>query len=174
MKGASYMRSAKTLEYPRPVRWLGVDLGRRRIGLALSDSSASLARPWKTVAGGTTAVASADAVVLAIRQFAGESLDDSGIEGVVVGLPRRLGGEDNEQTSLARATASLLGERTGLPVELQDERLTSREAEELVSARERDWRKRKALIDAMAAAIILQDFLDGAPGRLARRPASDD
>jgi putative holliday junction resolvase len=132
----------------------------------LSDSSATLARPWKTVAAGATPGATVDAVVTAIADFGADSIDDSAvIEGIVVGLPRRLGGEDNDETASARAAARLLGERTGLPIELQDERLTSREAESRLATRERDWRKRKLLVDAMAAAIILQDFLDESAGR---------
>jgi putative Holliday junction resolvase len=61
--------------------------------------------------------------------------------------------------------ASALGVRTGLPVVLQDERLTSREAESRLAVREKDWRVRKQRLDAAAAAIILQDYLDTRPGR---------
>jgi len=50
-----------------------------------------------------------------------------------------------------------------IPIALQDERLTSHEADELLAGRERDWRKRKRLLDAMAAALLLQDFLDHQP-----------
>jgi putative Holliday junction resolvase len=62
----------------------------------------------------------------------------------------------------ARVTtfAEALGRLTGLPVELQDERLTSREAESRLAATDRDWRSRKRRLDAAAAAIILQDYLD--------------
>ena len=60
----------------------------------------------------------------------------------------------------AREFAQALGALTGLPVHLQDERLTSHEAEARLAARERDWRKRKAQLDAAAAAVILQDYLD--------------
>jgi putative Holliday junction resolvase len=156
------------------VRWLGIDLGRRRVGLALSDSSATLARPWKTVTAGLTTAATVDALAAIIAELAKDSLHDSAIHGIVVGLPRRLGGEDNEQTAVTREVARLLGERTGLPVQLQDERLTSREAESRLAPRERDWRKRKLLIDAVAAAIILQDYLDESAGRPERMPDTDN
>ena len=142
------------------MRVLGVDFGRTRVGLALSDADAVLARPWKSVDAGGTPRSAVDAVVAALDAFARETLGEDPLGSIVVGLPRRLNGEDNEQTKPARQFADALGTRTGLPVHLQDERLTSREAEARLSVRERDWRKRKPQIDAMAAAIILQDYLD--------------
>lgn len=142
------------------MRLLGVDYGRRRIGLALSDANGVLARPWQTVEAGGSPTAAAARVAAALAGFARETLGEEPLAGIVVGLPRRLGGEDNEQTADARQFADRVARQTGLPVYLQDERLTSREAESRLSVRERDWRKRKAKIDAMAAAIILQDYLD--------------
>jgi putative Holliday junction resolvase len=63
-------------------------------------------------------------------------------------------------TSRIEAFAQTLGRRTALPIVLQDERLTSREAEERLAAREKSWRARKARLDAATAAVILQDYLD--------------
>jgi putative holliday junction resolvase len=145
------------------VRWLGVDYGRKRIGLALSDAGAELARPWLTVAGGPNPVASARVVQAEIERFVRDTLGEDRIDGVVVGLPRRLNGEDNAQTASARRFAAALGQASGLPVHLQDERLTSHEADMRLSEHERDWRVRKAKLDAAAAAIILQDYLDSHP-----------
>jgi putative Holliday junction resolvase len=141
------------------MRFLGVDFGRRRIGLAVSDVTGSLARPWRTVDAGPTPRASAAGIAALV---AGEPADGdlSDLNAIVVGLPRRLGGEDNEQTAGARDFARVLGELTHLEVHLQDERLTSHEAEARLAEREKDWRKRKLKLDAAAAAIILQDFLD--------------
>ena len=82
------------------------------------------------------------------------------VQAIVVGLPRRLNGEDNDQSQPARDFAAALAVATGLKVALQDERLTSREAESQLAVREKDWRRRKAAIDAVAAAVILQDYLD--------------
>jgi len=62
----------------------------------------------------------------------------------------------------ARAFIGALSRRTTLPIEIEDERLTSREAESRLARGERDWRKRKAKLDAAAAAVILQDYLDRA------------
>lgn len=145
------------------MRWVGVDAGRRRIGLAISDDSATLARPWQTIAAGARPADSVATIVGVLERFVRESLEDSPWGGIVVGLPRRLGGEDTDQTAAARALADALGARLNLTVHLQDERLTSREAEARLAEQERDWRERKKKIDAVAAAIILQDFLDAHP-----------
>ena len=88
--------------------------------------------------------------------------EEDGLAAVVVGLPRRLDGTPNDLTARVEAFADRLRARVGVPVVLQDERLTSAEAESRLARRERDWRTRKARIDAAAAAIILQDYLDQA------------
>jgi putative holliday junction resolvase len=142
------------------MRMLGVDSGRRRIGLALSDDSATLARPWQTVAAGATAAMSANRIVEAVERERQRTLDDFTLGGIVIGLPRRLDGSETHGTADARTLAQALAARTGLPVTLQDERLTSREADAVLALREPDWRVRKTLVDATAAAIVLQDYLD--------------
>ena len=144
------------------MRALGIDYGRRRIGLALSDATGFLARPWKTIAreGNPQQVAAAIA-----REVAALRAEDDGLTAIVIGLPKHLSGEVHEQTAGVQVLAAHLQRALDLPVILQDERLTSHEAEELLAARERDWRKRKALLDAMAAAVILQDYLDALPRR---------
>ena len=142
------------------MRVLGVDFGQRRIGLAVSDATATFARLWETVAAGGAPEASAEAVAALLDRRRARGDEEAEIAAIVVGLPRRLSGEDTDQSEPARAFARALAARTGLPVHLQDERLTSREAESRLAARERDWRRRKAKIDAAAAAIVLQDYLD--------------
>lgn len=138
------------------VRVIGIDFGAKRVGLALSDPTGLLASPWQTVPGGLPAAAAGRIAAL----IAALAEDADGLEAIVVGLPRRLDGSDNDQTPVARAFAAELGRLTGIPVVLQDERLTSHEADERLARTERDWRKRKKQIDAVAAAIILQDYLD--------------
>jgi putative Holliday junction resolvase len=140
------------------VRFLGVDYGAKRIGLALSDYTAMLARPWQMVpaAGAPARSAAAVAEVIARLRASG----DADLDGIVVGLPRRLNGEDTDQTPSVRVFVTELARLTGLPVETQDERLTSVEAEARLAVRERDWRARKALLDAESASIVLQDYLD--------------
>jgi len=141
------------------MRLLAVDFGGRRIGLAVSDATGTIARPWRTIDAGATPRASA-AVVAALVAGEATDADVSDVSAIVVGLPRRLGGEDTDQTGAVREFANALAEITHLDIHLQDERLTSHEAEALLAERERDWRKRKAKLDAVAAAIILQDYLD--------------
>ena len=138
-------------------RALGIDYGRKRIGLALSDASGQLARPWKVMAriGNPTQVAAA--LAGEVRALA----DGDEVVGVVViGYPRRLSGEANEQTAAVQTLADRLQKLLTVPIVLQDERLSSHEAEELLARREKDWRKRKLQLDAMSAAVILQDYLD--------------
>ena len=139
------------------MRVLGVDFGRKRIGLALSDATGMLARPWKTIAapGGPARVA-ADLA----REIEALSREADGLAAVVLGLPRRLSGEPNEQTPLVEALAAALTSLIDVPLILQDERLSSHEAESRLALREKDWRVRKQKLDAAAAAIILQDYLD--------------
>jgi putative Holliday junction resolvase len=141
------------------MRALGVDYGRKRIGLALSDPTGLLARPWKAIPGAGPE-RSAEALAAEIEALVTE---DDGLDVIVVGFPRRLSGDPNEQTATVLNTVEHLRSLVSIPVILQDERLSSREAERLLAEREKDWRKRKALLDAAAAAVILQDYLDGLP-----------
>jgi putative Holliday junction resolvase len=143
------------------MRILGVDFGRRRIGLALSDATATLARPWKTVQAGETPRASAGRIAHLVESLKDEpDADAPDLQLIVVGVPKRLNGEDTDLTQPAREFAAALEEAAKLPVREQDERLSSHEADRLLAARERDWRRRKARLDAAAAAVILQDYLD--------------
>lgn len=143
----------------RTGRALGIDYGQKRIGLALSDASGLLARPWKVIA--RAGNASQVAATLA-SEIAGLAASDEAVAVVVIGYPRRLSGESNEQTISVQKVSDRLKGLLPIPVVLQDERLSSHEAEELLSRREKDWRKRKQLLDAMSAAVILQDYLDTA------------
>ena len=135
---------------------MGIDLGERRIGVAISDASGTLARPLKTIQRG---ISDADAVEQ-LRAMIEEISAEDEVGSVVVGLPKRLDGSPNPQTLRVGTMVTLLSARLALPIYTQDERLSSREAEERLSLREKDWRKRKAKLDAAAAAVILQDYLD--------------
>jgi putative Holliday junction resolvase len=149
------------------VRALGIDYGERRIGLALSDATGLLASPWKTIANDANVGAAAQRLAIEVNALIAES---DGLAAIVVGLPRRLSGEPNEQTARVEKLAQLLGDAVSVPIELQDERLTSHAADEILAGRERDWRKRKQQLDAMAAAIILQDYLDRRPAKSFSEP----
>jgi putative holliday junction resolvase len=145
------------MRYPRVVRTVGLDLGERRIGVAVSDASGTLARPVKAIQRGTSDAEAVDRIHAIVTELAAED----GVDSVVVGLPTRLDGTSSPQTVRANAMVTLLSARLPVPVVTQDERLSSREAEERLAVREKDWRKRKAKLDAAAAAVILQDYLDG-------------
>lgn len=146
------------------MRVLGIDYGARRIGLALSDATATLASPWRLL---QRPPSDAETLRVVLAEIAVLAADSDGLEAVVVGWPRRLDGTPTGQTPIVEAFARGLEAKLTVPVVLQDERLSSREAESRLAVREPDWRKRKKHIDAAAAAIILQDYLDGRP-----RPAS--
>lgn len=89
--------------------------------------------------------------------------DEDGLQAVVIGWPRRLDGRDTHMTPLVQALARSLQQQLTIPIVLQDERLSSTEAESRLAVRERDWRQRKKKLDAAAAAIVLQDYLDARP-----------
>jgi putative Holliday junction resolvase len=127
------------------------------VGVAISDASGVLARPVTVLAVHALDAKSVPLVAEALARLAEE---DEPIVAVVVGLPTRLDGTPNAMTERVRVFAAALGATMGRPVHLQDERLTSREAESLLALREKDWRARKKRLDAAAAAIILQDYLD--------------
>ena len=138
-------------------RRLGLDVGRRRVGVAVSDPTGTLATPWRTVSGAGSAGAVAQRIADLLAELAH---DDAPVAGVVVGRPSHLDGRAHEGEGWVTAVARAVEERTGLPVAWQDERLSSVEAERRLALRERDWRRRKARLDAAAAAVILQDHLD--------------
>jgi putative Holliday junction resolvase len=135
----------------------GLDVGERRIGVAVSDVTRTLARPVGVL---QTSGLEGDAVERAVAELARLAAEEDGLASLVVGLPRRLDGTPSDMTPRVEAFAAALHQRTALPVILQDERLTSREAESRLALRQRDWRARKKQLDAAAAAIILQDYLD--------------
>ena len=144
------------------MRIVGLDVGERRIGVAVSDPTCTLAHPVGVL---RAAALNAEALATVADEVARLGREEDGVTTIVLGLPKHLDGTPNAMTPRIEAFAQALGARTGLPVVLQDERLTSREAESRLAIREKDWRARKQRLDAAAAAIILQDYLDVRPGR---------
>jgi len=137
------------------MRVLAIDVGQRRVGLAISDPTATLARPLATLT--VDADRAIERVAHEIAQLAAE---DDGVGEIVVGMPVRLDGSPSEQTARVEAFINALRTRTPIPIRVADERLTSREAESRLAVKERDWRERKKTLDAAAAAIFLQEYLD--------------
>jgi putative Holliday junction resolvase len=148
---------------------LGLDLGERRIGVAVVDAPGGRARALVTLRRGASPEADADAILDLVRRF--------DVTEIVVGLPFEASGEEGPQARRTREWADALTQRIGLPVRLRDERWTSHLAEERLgpmprgrsggpptSTQRRDYRAR---VDREAAAIILQDELDARPERQA-------
>jgi len=136
-----------------------VDYGLRRVGVAVSDPTGTLARPL----GAIRRRRGKRPPVQALADTAAEH----GVERIIMGLPLPLEGGENEWCEEVRAVGAALAERTGLPVDFVDERFTSIQAERAVRSsglKKRD-REDKDRIDAGAAALILQSFLDGGPTR---------
>jgi len=138
------------------MRVLGIDVGARRVGLAISDPTRTLARPLKTL----SVSGRADAVARVLIEIERLGAEEDGLAAIVVGLPSRLDGSSSDQTSRAAAFVEALAIRTSVPIARMDERLTSWEADNRLARNEPDWRRRKAQLDAAAAAVILQDYLD--------------
>ena len=137
-------------------RIVGFDVGERRIGVAVSDPTGTLARPLAAL---PTTGLDGNALQVSLDELARLAGEDP-LDAIVVGLPRRLDGSPNAMTPRVERFAARLRDRAGLAVFLQDERLTSVEAESRLAAREKNWRSRKGRLDAAAAAVILQDYLD--------------
>lgn len=136
-------------------RVLAVDPGSRRVGVAVSDPTATIASPLTTVAAEPAETLVERLVELARAQEAVR---------LVVGLPRRLDGGQGPEAHAARTLADALRRASGLPVALVDERLTSVAAERALLAGGASRARRRELSDQVAATLILQSYLDG-PGR---------
>ena len=134
-------------------RVLGIDYGERRVGLALSDPTATIAQPLVVL----TRRAGKRPPVQAIAELAAEHE----VEHIVIGLPLTLAGDESEWTAEVRRFGDDLARRTGLPVHWIDERLTSVAAERAVRGMglKKGEREQKERIDAAAAALILDAYL---------------
>ncbi len=137
-------------------RLLGVDLGRVRIGLALSDALGIMAHPLNSLV-----CSDAHKDVEKLTQLIGEH----GVTRVVIGLPLLMSGEEGKGAAAARRFADRLRKRTravnkDVAVELWDERLTTVQAERTLISAHVTRRRRRQVVDGLAAVLILQNFLD--------------
>jgi putative pre-16S rRNA nuclease len=136
------------------VRLLGLDVGDRRIGLAISDPNGQVAVPLRTLRR-----AAPDGVIDEIAALVAEE----SVEGIVVGLPLRLDGSSGPQAESVQEFVRKLLSAVEVPVTLWDERLSTVQAEQLLRRDGRSTRRGKGAEDALAAAIILQGYLDSRP-----------
>jgi putative Holliday junction resolvase len=146
----------------KPARVLALDYGRARIGMAIADVETALAQPL-----GTLDRINRNEDMRRLRELVRER----GVQQIVVGLPLRLDGTRGEMAEEAARFGQRVHKQMGLPVEMVDERLTSWEAERLLeehqgrtmrtaSSKKRRKENEKTGVDAMAAALILKEYLD--------------
>ena len=131
------------------MRVLGLDVGDRRIGLALSDPTGLLASPFGVVERGSTDLA--DIVCTAEENEVGE---------IVVGLPLSMSGDSGRQAGKVRAFVRDLRSQTDLPIKMVDERLSTVQAQSMLHQSDRRRRGDRGQLDSAAAAVILQTYLD--------------
>ena len=132
------------------IRWLGIDHGNSRIGLAISDELGSFAHPYRTLQAGRNAAAEIQAILKPER-----------IGGIVIGLPKNMDGTLGPSAESAKSFGQKLGELVPeVKIVFWDERLTTREAQRALHAAGKNAKQSKKMIDQVAAQILLQSYLD--------------
>lgn len=156
--GLNRSAEARSLGQPVPqsalefvMRVAAVDFGKVRVGLALSDELGAMAHPRPHLDGTNLKALLAELAALAEKES---------LSGFIVGLPRSLDGREGPPARRARQFAKLLKQHSGLPVEMVDEWLTTREAQSRLSAQGLNTRESRSRIDSAAAAVLLQAWLD--------------
>lgn len=132
-------------------RILGIDYGSRRVGLALSDSNGIIASPLRTIE-----YQSIDDLIVQLKSLVKEHQ----INSFLVGLPIGMKGQKTEQTKTVESFIGVLKDRFSLPIETEDERLTTVEANRSLREQGLEPSREKGAVDATAAAILLQAYLD--------------
>ncbi len=133
------------------MRWMGLDIGEKRIGVAISDEDGRIAFPLRVL---ERTVPEADAALLA--RWAAEERAD----GIVVGEPFDLSGRAGPAVRRVRAFADVLRRHWSGPLEFIDERFSTAEAQRILLAADASRARRRQVVDKMAAALILQHFLE--------------
>lgn len=137
-------------------RFLGLDVGNRRIGVAVTDELGLTAQPVMTLERKRNPRDDLRSIARLARKF--------GVSAIVVGDPVRLSGEESRQTAKTQAFAAQLGELTGLPIHLWDERLTTHDAHQILYEAGHARQQHRKVVDQVAATLILQSFLERLPG----------
>ena len=153
-EGGTRVRMSKRIRCGKG-RVLGVDYGERRLGLALSDELCIIAQPVKAIDRAGTKDAIGDICSLLRPNDVGE---------IVVGMPLTLKGEEARSASVVRAFVRDLAERSGLPVVTWDERFSTKQGERALIESGMRRQQRKRTVDSVAAALVLQSYLDSRKG----------
>lgn len=132
-------------------RYLALDVGNRRIGVAVSDELGLTAQPVMTLERRRNLREDLRSLARLARRY--------GVAGIVVGDPKHLSGEESPQAAKTRAFTAELGELTKLPIYLWDERLTTREAHQILYEAGHTRQNHRRVVDQVAAVLILQEFL---------------
>ncbi len=140
------------MDSTRPLRYLGLDVGNRRIGVAVSDELGITAQPVLTLQRRPSRREDLRSLARLSKRF--------GVVAIVVGNPLHISGDDSPQAIKTRTFAAELGELTGLPIHFCDERLTTREAHEILYEAGHRRQEHRRVVDQVAATLILQSFLD--------------
>lgn len=130
---------------------IGLDLGKKRVGIAMSDLLGILASPYETLQS-----KGLERDVLYVQSLC----ERYQVDAVVIGLPLNMDGTESFMTEYAKEFAESLKQKISAKIILQDERLTSLEAEEYLNQTNTRGKKRKEVLDQVAACIILQTYLD--------------
>jgi putative Holliday junction resolvase len=136
---------------PREARLMGLDLGSKRIGVALSDVGRAIASPIATIARTKFTKDAARLIALATQH---------GVGGLVIGLPRNMDGSEGSAAQSARSFARNLGRLTSLPLAFWDERLSTAAVSRMLIEADASRARRDQLVDKLAATYILQGALD--------------
>lgn len=134
------------------MRYLGLDLGTKTLGLALSDKTGTIATSYK--------ILKHDSEYDKLIDELEEIINSNEVEALVLGFPKNMNNTVGERAEIALKFKEKLEERYSLPVYMQDERLSTKEAENMLIKNDTSRKKRKKVIDSLAATIILQSYLD--------------
>ena len=132
-------------------RVLAIDFGEVRVGLALSDLTCTIARPYKTIN-----YNGMDHLIVQLTDI----IKENDVNQLVVGMPYNMKGEDTKQTKIVKDFVSIIKEKLDYDVDLVDERLTSTEAEKFMHKMDIKVGHNKDKVDRIAASIILQEYLE--------------
>lgn len=132
---------------------MGLDLGNRTLGIALSDALGFLARPVETFR-------FTDKDFVAAKKYVIQLVQNEAVTEIVLGYPKNMDGSIGEQGQISEQFKLMLEEELSIPIHLWDERLTSKMASSMMKEQQLQRKKRKQTIDTMAATIILQGYLD--------------